>query len=152
MTVTIAPLPSIAKMRETVEAIIGQVARDVLFYYPTSLSGCNLCSLDPITNTSTDSFCLQCGGDYWIPTYSGVTMSGKVTWGKSEDKDWQTGGLIDTGDCLVTVLHSTQTENVIFSSEYVEVDGRELDVKDIILRGTPAVNRILVALKEKERM
>jgi hypothetical protein len=139
-------------MRETIEAITREVARDVLFYYPTAFSGCSLCSLDPITDTSTDSFCQQCGGDYWIPVFSGVTMSGKVSWGKSENKDWQTGGLIDTGDCLVTVLHSTQTENIIFSSEYVTVDGRELDVKNIILRGTPAINRILIVLKEKERM
>ena len=152
MTMTIAPLPSISNMRDIVEAIIGQVARDVLFYYPTSLSGCNLCSLDLITNTSTDSFCQQCGGEYWIPTFSGVTMSGKVTWGKSEDKDWQTGGIVDAGDCTVTILHSTQTENIIFSSEYVRVDGRELDVKNIVLRGIPAVNRMLVVLKEKERL
>lgn len=139
-------------MRETVEAIIREVARDVLFYYPISVSGCSLCSLDPITNTSIDSFCLQCGGEYWIPTFSGVTMSGKVAWGKSEDKDWQTGGLIDTGDCLVTVLHTTTTENIIFSSEYVRIDNRELDVKNIILRGTPQINRILVVLTEKERI
>ena len=152
MTVTIAPLPSVTNMRETIEAIIDQIGRDVTFYYPTSLSGCSLCSLDPITNTSTDSFCQQCGGDYWIPTYSGEVYLSKVTWGKSEDKDWQTGGLIDTGDCLITVMHSTQTENVIFSSEYVRVDGRELDVKNIILKGVPTINRILVALKEKERV
>ena len=151
MTVTIAPFPAPAVTKEIITAIIHEIGRDVLFFYPTSLSGCNLCSLDPVTNTSTDSFCPLCNGEYWIPTFSGVTMSGKVTWGKSELKGWETGGLVDTGDCQVTVIHSDYVEDIIFSSEYVVVDNRELNVKDIILRGVPSVNRILVVLKEKER-
>lgn len=145
----IAPFP--ANTRQYVEAIINQIARDVTFYIVDTLSGCSLCSLDPISNTSTDSFCPLCSGEYWIPTYSGATMSGYVKWGQSEHKDWETGGKIDNGDCIITVLHTAERESIIYSSEYVIVDDREMNFKDIILRGVPQINRILVVLKEKEK-
>lgn len=151
MTVTIAPFPSVTKSRETIEAMIREIGREVTFYVIATISGCSLCSLDPITNTATDSFCPSCAGEYWIPVYSGVTYSGKVSWGLSEQKDWVTAGLIDTGDCQVTIMHTADAERVVHSSEYVIVDNREMDVKNIILRGVPQINRILIALKEKER-
>ena len=149
--ITIAPFPAPEISRAVIQAMHDQIARAVTFYVVESVSGCYLCSLDPITGTSTDSFCTLCSGEYWIPTYSGVTYSGKVTWGTSEEKEWMTGGLVDNGDCLVTILHTPAAEQVVFDSEYVRVDGRELDVDKITLRGVPEVNRILVKLKEKER-
>jgi hypothetical protein len=136
--------------RDTIEQIIHSIGRPVTFHVVATTSGCYLCSLDPITETSTDSFCPICGGSYWIPTYTGIMYSGKISWG-SEQKDWSTGGYIDVGDCLVTIMHDAAAERTVFSSEFVTVDGRELNTKKVIIRGVPEINRILVTLKEKER-
>ncbi len=72
-------------------------------------------------------------------------------WGQ-EQRDWVTGGYIDTGDCLVKFMHTQAAEDIVHNAEYVIVDGRELDVNKITLRGSPDVNRILVKLKEKEKV
>lgn len=151
MTVVIAPFPAPTNSRETIQAIINEIGREVTFYVVETVSGCSLCSLDPITNTATDSFCPSCAGEYWLPIYSGVVYSGKVTWGKSEEKEWATAGLLDNGDCVVTIMHTPEAENIVYSSEYVIVDRREMDVKNIVLRGVPEINRMLVVLKEKEK-
>lgn len=137
--------------REQIEEIINQIARDVTFYVVESLSGCYSCELDPITNTSIDSYCEICSGEYWIPTYSGWTVSGHVFWGK-EHQGWVTGGQIDGGDCLVKFMHTQAAEDVVHTAEFVIVDGRVMDVDKITLRGVPEINRILVTLKEKEKV
>jgi Zn finger protein HypA/HybF involved in hydrogenase expression len=131
--------------------MIGMDGRPVTFYVVDSVLACPDCNLDPITDTSTDSFCPTCSGEYWIPTYSGATMSGHVTWGKSESRAWETGGMLDNGDVTVKVMHTAEREEIIHSSQFVVVDDREMDIKNILLRGVPSVNRIIVALKEKER-
>ena len=137
--------------RDYIEEMIWRDGRLVTFYVVDSITPCPVCSLDPITNTATDSFCTTCSGEYWIPTYSGATMSGHVTWGKSENRAWETGGMLDNGDVTVKVMHTAEREEIIHSSQYVIVDNREMDIKNILLRGIPQVNRIIVVLKEKER-
>jgi hypothetical protein len=145
----LAPFPD--NTREQIEEIAGMIWRQVTFYVVDSLTQCPACSLDPITNTSTDSFCVVCSGEYWIPTYSGVTLSGHVTWGASENRAWETGGMLDFGEGTVKVMHTQEIENIIHSSQFVMVDEREMDIKNILLRGVPQINRIIVVLKEKER-
>ena len=137
--------------RETINSIINEDGRDVTFYIVESKSGCQDCSLDPITDTSTDSFCLTCSGEYWIPLFSGWTVTAHVTWGKSESRSWETGGMIDNGDCTVKFIYSGGYEEIVHSSQWVDVDGRYMNVEKILLRGVPEVNRIVVSLKEKER-
>jgi hypothetical protein len=137
--------------RDTIEEIISQIGRDIDFYTVVSVSGCPDCNLNQLTDTSTDSFCETCSGVYWIPTYSGSTMEAHITWGQLDDKSWQTGGMIDNGECTVKVMHDADREEIVNNTEYVVVDGREMDVVNIILRGAPEINRILVKLKEKER-
>jgi hypothetical protein len=145
----LAPFPS--GTREQIEFMIEQDGRPVSFYNVTTLSGCSDCSLDPIANTSTDSFCPTCSGNYWIPTYSGWEVTAHVTWGKVDEKAWMTGGLIDNGDCTVKFMHTQEREDLVNDAEYVVVDGREMDVVNVIPRGVPEINRIIVKLKEKER-
>lgn len=137
--------------REIITDIIDMIGRDVTFYVVTSISGCSLCSLDPVSNTSTDSFCPTCSGEYWIPTYSGWVTTAHVTWGRSEDKQWVTGGMVDDGTVTAKFMHTADAEEIVHNAKYVIVDDREMDVVDIILRGVPAVNRIIVKLKEKEK-
>jgi len=69
---------------EVIDAIRGAIGRDVTFNIVASSTGCPDCSLDPVTNTSTDSFCQTCDGKYWIPVYSGVVVSGHITYGGSQ--------------------------------------------------------------------
>jgi hypothetical protein len=123
----------------------------ITFYNVVTLSGCWLCNYDPISNTSTDSYCPVCSGQFWIPTYSGTTVKAHVTYGTVDDKSWTTGGMVDNGSIEVKFMHTQELEDLVDDAKYFIVDGRELDVKKIILRGVPEINRILVQLKEKER-
>lgn len=143
------PFPDNA--RDYIEEMINGIGRPVSFYNVATLSGCSLCSLDPITDNSTDSFCPQCSGEYWIPTYSGWQMTAHITYGQVDDKMWITGGIVDNGQITVKVMWSGGVADYINESEYVLVDGREYDVVSVMERGVPEVNRILVKLKEKER-
>ncbi len=137
--------------RQTISGIIYMIGRDITFYNVISLSGCYACSLDQISGTSTDSYCPVCSGQYWIPTYSGTRVTAHVTYGSVEDKDWATGGMIDNGDIQVKFMHTPEVEELVQDAKYFVVDGREMNVRNITLRGVPEVNRILVKLKEKER-
>jgi hypothetical protein len=143
------PFPS--NTRDLIEQMIDYDGREITIYTVTSLSGCYNCNLDPVSNTSTDSWCPVCSGEYWIPTYSGTDIKAHVTYGAVENKDWVTGGMIDNGQIQVKFMHSAELEEIVHDSKFFVVDGREMNVSKIILRGVPEVNRILVQLKEKER-
>ena len=137
--------------RIQIEAIINMIGRNVTFYVVETISGCYSCELDPISNTSIDSYCEVCSGQYWIPTYSGWDVKAHVLWGHSEDNEWSTGGIVENGDCMVKFMHTPSGEMIVHSSKFVEVDGRTLNVSKINIRGVPEYNRILVTLRERER-
>src|SRR5690349_8728169 len=120
------PFP--ANTRDIITQIIEQDGRPVTFVTAT-FSGCSVCSLNPISNTSVDSFCPVCSGVYWIPTYSGWTTIAHVTWGLLDNQDWQTGGMVDNGDCTAKFMYSGWMEPIIHDAEYVLVDGRIMDVQ-----------------------
>ena len=132
---------------DSIDAIRGAIGRDVTFSIPT-ISACSVCTLDPITNTSTDSFCTTCSGEYWIETYTPVVVSAHVTWGYSEQLGWVTGGQLAEGDCRVQIKYTTVNLNAVDTAKFVTVDGKKLTVIKKILRGVKQLNRILVDLKE----
>ncbi len=145
----LAPFPTNTK--QLIEEMIQQDGREITFYTAT-YSGCSVCSLDPISDTSTDSFCPTCSGLYWIPTYSGWSTIAHVTWGVLDNKGWESGGMLDNGDCTVKFIYSGYMQDIIDNTEYVVVDDREMDVQPgTIFRGVPDINRVIVKLKEKER-
>lgn len=148
MTQILAPYPS--NTREQIEEIIGKIGRDVSFYYVYSSQACPDCSLDPITNTSIDSFCHTCSGEYWIPAYSGVTMSAHITWKYDFGLEYPTGGKVLIGDARVKVLYTSERENIIKASSYLVVDNKTMDIEKVTILGAPAVNRIIVDVKERE--
>lgn len=133
-----------------VDDIRAQVGRDVDFYIPT-LSGCSLCTLDPVTNTSTDSLCSGCGGDYWIKTYTITTVTGHITWADADILNWQTGGVLFDGDCRVQIKLKDDTLNMLDNTDYVIIDDRTLEINSRILRGVPELNRVLVDCIEREK-
>jgi hypothetical protein len=137
--------------RDSIQEIIDMIGRTVTFYDEVTVSGCGACSLDPIANTSTDSFCPVCYGTYWIPIYSGLPLTAHITYGQVDDKSWQTGGILDNGTITAKVMYSGWIADWINEAEYVVIDDREFDVVNVDIRGVPSVNRIIVRLKEKER-
>lgn len=147
-------LPTFPKdlARQQIEQIIADIGRDVNFYYIYSSYACPNPddSLDPITNTSTNSFCPICSGEYWIDVYSGYTMSGHVTWKYDFQNEFETGGRIFIGDVQVKVMHSDERENIIKQPKtYLVVDNITVDIVKITKLGTPP-NRLIVHCKERE--
>lgn len=144
---TLAIWPS--DVREKIEEIIGMIGRDVEFFYVYSSYGCPICDLDPVTETSVDSYCPICSGTYWIDVYSGVTMSGHVTWKFDYQNEFETGGRYFVGDVRVKVMHTDEREQLIKRTKYLIVDGKTMNLEKTTLLGTP-INRIVLDLKEKE--
>lgn len=137
--------------KTVIDAIRGAIGRDVTFWTVVSSTACPVCSLDIVTNTSTDSFCETCEGLYWIPVASGTTISGHVTWGHSDNMQWESGGQWYEGDCRVQIEYTD--DNLILSDTAYEVtvDDKTMEIKKKILRGVPDLNRILLDLIEKEK-
>jgi len=144
MTIT---FPSDTK--DVIDSIRSAIGREVTFYTYT-LSGCSVCSLDPITNTSVDSFCTTCSGSYWIKTLVGTNVNAHITWGNSEQLNWVSAGQFINGDCRVQIEYTNTNLTLVNQSDYVEVDGRKFSINDRIYRGVPEINRILLDLKENE--
>lgn len=134
--------------RETIQNIIDTIGREVLFVSAT-LSGCYNCSLDPITNTSVNSFCPVCSGEYWIKQEMASGITAHVTWKFSELEDWQAGGIVSKGDGIVKIMYSGPYLAAIDSSEYMVVDGREVDIEKVTVLGVPSLNRIVIDFKER---
>ena len=136
--------------REVIENIIDAIGRNVTFYTKT-VSGCYNCSLDPITNTSTNSFCAVCSGIYWIPTWSGHDIKAHVTWKYSEYDEFHTGGKVFLGDGIIKVMYSGPYMNIIDNTEYVGLDGKQVDIQRVTLLGVPSINRIVLDFKERSK-
>jgi hypothetical protein len=128
---------------DTVDAIRNAIGRPVTFYTEHRVD-CSGCSIDPITNTSTNSFCPVCSGVGYIVSYSGVVISGHITHAPSEQMQWVTGGQLVDGDCRVQIKYAPETVTFLGTVSHAEIDGSTFDVRKWMLRGVPSVNRILI--------
>lgn len=140
--------------KETIDAIRGAIGRDVDFYVVASSIACPTCSLDPITNHSTDSFCPTCSGVYWIPVFSGYTISGHVTWASADILQWPPGGYQFDGDVRVQIEYTATNLEIVDDAQesgFVHVDGKVMEIKSRILRGVQEINRILIDMIEREK-
>jgi len=134
--------------RDVINNIINEIGRDVTFYTST-LSGCYNCSLDPVTNTSINSFCPVCSGTYWIATLSGYDIKAHVTWKYADQDDWHTGGHVFLGDGIIKVMYSGPYMDIINDTDFAVVDGKEVDIERVTLLGVPSINRIILDFKER---
>ena len=134
---------------EIIKDIIEEIGRPVTFYTVWSSQACAVCSLDPVTNTSTDSFCPVCSGVYWTPIYSGYTFTAHVNWKFADYNDYTTGGITYLGDCKVKIHLSGIAEQVVNDAEYAIVDSRRTSIEKITILGVPTPNRVIVDLKEE---
>lgn len=127
------------------------IGRDVSLFYVASVSGCSVCSLDPVSNTSTDAFCVVCSGLYWIETLNEYVTKAHITWKSSDELSWYSAGKQMDGDCQIRLNLASGIENIVDSTRYVLVDDKTMQVRKSVLRGAPEVNRILITLLEKEK-
>jgi len=136
-------------VRNQIEEMIHAVGRNIDIFYTYSTYACPVCDLDPITQTSVDSYCETCSGTYWIDVYSGVTMSAHVTWKYDYKNEFETGGRIFIGDAQAKIMHTPEREQLVKDAKYLIVDGKTMNVIKETLLGTP-INRIIISLKERE--
>jgi hypothetical protein len=136
---------------EVTDAIRAAIGRAVEFYTISASEPCPLCNLDPITNTSTDSFCPSCSGEYWIRTYSATTVSGHITWGHLDQMGWETGGQIFEGDARLQIKYTVANLELVEDVKWLVVDGKKMSIVKVIYRGVPNINRILLDLQEEDK-
>jgi len=134
---------------DIIDEIRVAIGRDVDFYQLVSTE-CTECSLDPITDTSTNSFCTTCSGLYYINTVSGTTISGHVTWGNVDTLGWFPGGQVFDGDCRVQIKYTLDNLSTVKNSEYMVVDDIQLRIDDYALRGVKVLNRIVISASQEE--
>jgi hypothetical protein len=137
------------QVRETIDTIRTEIGRNVTFNVLVSGIGCSICSLDPITNTSTNSFCPVCHGLYWLDTLSGFTVSGHIRWYGMDKPMLQAGGRTPEGDCQVTIAYTNEDLLAVQNSSSVIVDGKRMSLKSYKLKGVKQPNRIAVILLEE---
>jgi hypothetical protein len=138
--------------KEVVDAIRNAIGRDVDFYYVASSIPCTEpgCSLDPVTSTSTNSFCIVCSGWYYIPQYQVETIKAHVSWGYAERLGWVTGGTLDEGECRLQIENTPGNITILNSTKWIMVDDRKMQIINRLPRGVQTINRILIDLIEKE--
>lgn len=141
-------IPAFPDTTETLDAIRATIERPITINVKVQGTPCSACELDPITNTSVNSFCTVCSGLHWINTISGYTISGHVRWTRLEQPMYSPGGIIDQGDCIVTVKYSELTLTNIQNSDHFIVDERDLYLKNYVKKGVRQLNRIRIILKE----
>jgi hypothetical protein len=139
---------------ENTDSIIGEIretiGRTVEFRYTVSSYECSGCSLDPVTGTSDNSFCPICSGDYYIHVISGFETTAVITWGPSDRPEWETGGQMLGGDCVIQVNLDDDILNILESTENIIVDGKVMEIRKKQYRGVKSLNRMLISLIEKE--
>ena len=135
---------------DTTQVIDGMrfaIGRVVDFITP-SYSDCSICTLNPITNESIDSFCPECSGKYWIETDIITSVSGHVTWKPNGIMNWVTAGRVFDGDCMIQIKYTPENQVLAQADTKVTVDGKDMKVFSVVPRGVPEINRLIIALKE----
>jgi hypothetical protein len=133
-----------------IDDIRNLIGRTSTFYIPTT-SGCPTCSLDPLTDTSVNSFCPECSGLYYITTYSGYDLKSHITWGNMDEMAWGPGGQTFEGDCRLQVKYTIDNLDIVKQSDYVMVDNTRMRIDKYAFRVVPELNRIIILSSEEER-
>lgn len=134
----------------TVVNDIRDVIGRLVTFYKQYRQDCPVCDLDPVTDTSTNPYCITCSGRGYTYTYSGSDIRAHITWAPSETLGWVSGGQYIDGDCRIQIEYTTQNITVIDESSYAMVDGKKFIIRKKMFRGVPELNRILIDLSEEE--
>jgi len=135
-----------------IDAIRDQIGRYITINVSISGVSCSnpTCSLNPVTNLSTNQYCSVCQGNYWVDTISGFQTKAHITWKPAEKPIWETGGMIVDGDCLIQMKYTVSGIGAVNNADTFEVDGKTLIKQSAEFRGVPDINRIVVVLKQKD--
>jgi len=134
-----------------IDKIRDTIGRDITVNITVSGDPCPLnCGYDPINDESIDVTCSGCNGLYWINTISGWVTTAHIRWGSADRPIYTPGGKAFEGDCIVTIEYTASGLSNIENSESFIVDDKELIMEDFILKGVPNINRITIALIEKD--
>jgi len=133
----------ISKMRDA-------IGRNITIYINVSGVACAAsgCTLDPVTNYSTNSFCETCGGNYWLQTTSAWVCMAHIRWGSADQPLYSPGGIVDEGTCKVTIAYSGNALNNVRDSHHFVVDDKEMYLKNYAFKGVQTINRLAITLKE----
>ena len=142
---TVPAFPNTVAIKDAIRA---SIERSILINVAVEGTPCPICDLDPITNTSTDSFCDTCSGVYWLNTTSGYTVSGHIRWKLSDQPLYTAGGVIEEGDCIVTIKHTEPNLTAVVNSKSIIIDGKDLYRIGYVLKGVQELDRIRIILKE----
>lgn len=143
------PIPN--HITNIIDDIRGSIGRLVGFTVLDSTTPCPVCTLDPVTDTSTDSFCPVCSGVYYIKVVSEVTVSGHVTWKDADRVAYYSAGTVMEGDARVQIKYSTKNLDIIDRTEFVTLDSRKMQIQTVTPLGVPELNRIAISLIEEEK-
>jgi len=105
------------------------------------------CSLNPVTETSTNPFCISCSGEYYIKTFSGVNVLAHISW-YPEQMQWHPGGQHFDGDVRVQIEYTDANLSTIANTQFIVVDDKSVEIKKTTYRGFPEFNRIILECKE----
>lgn len=142
--------PSQTQQNNFLNLTLEAIGRNISIYHKVSVSGCPVCSLEPVSNTSTNAFCPVCSGSYWLENLAEYPVLAHVTWGGSEGVAWYSAGQQVTGKCSIRLNYNSEVKTVIDNARYLVVDDRTMQIEKVNLRGSPEINRILISLKEAE--
>ena len=134
--------------KRVIDEIRTAIGRPVIFRSTHKLD-CPACTIDPVTNLSTNPFCLTCSGNGWLTIISGTTISGHITWGPSQGMLWATGGQWESFECRVQIEYTPENESIVDGSDSVVVDNKTMKINKRMPRGVKEINRILIDLKEE---
>lgn len=136
--------------KDIIDDIRDAIGRTITFNQYVTRSGCPDCTLDPVTNTSTNSFCTTCGGDYWINVYTGAEVTAHVRWKSMDDAVRWAAGDVFEGECKAQLEYTDANVTIVNASDTVEVDGKLMSIDRRIYKGVPELNRIVLILNEEE--
>lgn len=135
---------------DTIDAIREAIGRNITILVTVSGVPCPACSLNPVSNLSTNPFCPVCGGVYWTNSTSGYLVKAHVTIGKI-DLPWRVaGGYLEKGEANVQIKYTDENLYLVEHAEHYIVDGKTYLKQDISFRGIPDINRMVITLKEQE--
>lgn len=135
--------------RETINAMRQAIGRNITLYVEQTVP-CSACSIDPVTNTSTNSFCTVCSGVGYIVTLSGYTVLAHITHAPQDLVKYTPGGSYADGDCIAQVEYLPATMTVLEHTKMLVVDNDQYTIKNKTLRGVPEINRVILNLKQKD--
>ena len=139
--------------KDKIDDIRDAIGRTITFNSLAGQTACTAsgCSLDPVTNVSTNSFCPTCCGEYWTDLISGNEITAHVRWNSMDKEVGYSAGEVFEGECRAQIEYTAANITIVDTSETVQVDGKLMSIDRRTYKGVPDLNRIVLILNEEEK-